>query len=264
MKEKYKVLIISMILIILSLVTYYAHCVLKTHIIFTHLFYIPIIIAVIWWRKKGILVSVAAAMILIFFNIFVEKRFNCFSDYVRSIMFIVVAVTANYFTQQLVKLQDHIKSRNDQLQNTLEETEIQLRESRIALAQKNLDLQNIIEQIDEEKERIKKNICDNVTKIILPAVKKFELSGVDNKIIEMFEGNLKGITSSFGAKLNPSMTSREIEISNMIKSGMSSKEIAEILHISPGTVEIYRNNIRRKLGIVNKNINLATFLNTEN
>ena len=56
------------------------------------------------------------------------------------------------------------------------------------------------------------------------------------------------------------LTQREIEICNMIKSGLTSKEIARVLNVSYRTVETHRNNIRNKLEITKKGINLITYL----
>ncbi|MGA1825533.1 MAG: helix-turn-helix transcriptional regulator [bacterium] len=56
------------------------------------------------------------------------------------------------------------------------------------------------------------------------------------------------------------LTLREIEICNLIKNGLSSKEISNLLYISLPTAEKHRNNIRKKLGIVKKNINLSSYL----
>lgn len=47
------------------------------------------------------------------------------------------------------------------------------------------------------------------------------------------------------------LTKRELEIVNMIKDGLSSKEIAEKLFISKRTVEVHRYNIFRKLDVNN-------------
>ncbi len=53
---------------------------------------------------------------------------------------------------------------------------------------------------------------------------------------------------------------REIEICNMVKAGLRSKEISSLLNVSPQTVEKHRKNIRRKLKLTNKSTNLASFL----
>ena len=46
----------------------------------------------------------------------------------------------------------------------------------------------------------------------------------------------------------------------MVKMGKRSKEIAEIMHLSPGTINIHRKNIRRKLDIAHQKTNLQSML----
>jgi len=48
----------------------------------------------------------------------------------------------------------------------------------------------------------------------------------------------------------------------MIKNGLTSKEMADLLNISPQTIEKHRAHIRKKLGIVNKKLNLPVVLKT--
>lgn len=48
------------------------------------------------------------------------------------------------------------------------------------------------------------------------------------------------------------LTSREFEISLFVASGCTVKETASKLELSPRTVEYYLTNVRRKLGVRNK------------
>jgi len=54
---------------------------------------------------------------------------------------------------------------------------------------------------------------------------------------------------------------REIEIIKLIREGLSSKEIADRLHISSRTAEVHRHNILKKLGLKNT-ASLVSFINT--
>ena len=47
----------------------------------------------------------------------------------------------------------------------------------------------------------------------------------------------------------------------MVRSGMATKEIADFMNISIDAVDFHRKNIRKKLGINKKGINLYTYLN---
>jgi len=79
----------------------------------------------------------------------------------------------------------------------------------------------------------------------------------------MIKYHLGKLTSSFGSKITKksfNLTPREIEVSNLVKGGLTSKDISNLLNISYRTIEKHRRNIRQKLGISNKRINLTSFL----
>ncbi len=134
-----------------------------------------------------------------------------------------------------------------------------------AIEQKNMALREILEQIEIEKARIKEGVVMNVEEVLIPALKKMRRKGtkLDKKYIDILEQNLKDLTSSFGIRVSEDhfkLSPREVEIANLIKNGVSSKEIVGMLNISFKTVETHRNRIRKKLGLVSKDINLTTYL----
>lgn len=55
--EKIKFVVMVILLSIACFLTYYFHAILKSHILFTHYFYIPIVLASIWWKRKGLIVA---------------------------------------------------------------------------------------------------------------------------------------------------------------------------------------------------------------
>ncbi|HOX00569.1 MAG TPA: hypothetical protein PK545_08080, partial [Deltaproteobacteria bacterium] len=59
-----KVGIMACLVVACAFLTYYYHAVMASGVIFTHLFYIPIVLAGIWWRKKGVAVSVLLGLVL--------------------------------------------------------------------------------------------------------------------------------------------------------------------------------------------------------
>ena len=88
---------------------------------------------------------------------------------------------------------------------------------------------------------------------------------IDNlEKIKTIESNLNNIADSYGFNLtnkSNNLSPREVEICNYIKTGLRSKEISKLLHISETTVISHRNHIRRKFKIDNTKINLTTYLN---
>jgi len=87
------------------------------------------------------------------------------------------------------------------------------------------------------------------TKKILHAIRQV-LSGqiyvsekMSSKILEIFSGRRSGVASSPVEKL----TDREFEVFQLIGLGLSTKQMAEQLHLSTKTIEVHRTNIKAKL-----------------
>ena len=142
----------------------------------------------------------------------------------------------------------------------------ELEEQNRLLQEKNMALCELMNQLQLEKKRIGDQVISNVERIVLPLISKAKTmhsTGV-MPYLNLLEENLKEITSSFGNRLVRdfnTLTQKEVEICGMIKRGISCKEIGKLLSISHRTVETHRNRIRRKLGISDSAVNLATFLN---
>ncbi len=144
-------------------------------------------------------------------------------------------------------------------------TEDILREQKKSLEQKNIALSEVLRQIEIEKRQMEDNVIANAENLLLPTIQKLGLTGTSRKYAQLLRKNLEELTSSFGTRLadkKAGLTSKEIEICNMIKNGLTSKEIARLLNTSLLTVEKHRNNIRNKLGIANKKLNLSSTLRT--
>lgn len=158
-------------------------------------------------------------------------------------------------------------SEQKKAEKALFESEQQLKNQNQLLKEKNIALREVMNQMILEKKNLEERVMDNVDQFLLPIVDKLKNSGsqIDIGYLTLLEDTLKQLTSAFGnnlARCMPRFTPRENEICNMIRSGLSSKEIARILNISHRSVETYRNYIRKKLGIINQKVNLATFLST--
>lgn len=142
-----------------------------------------------------------------------------------------------------------------------------LKNQKLVLEQKNIALREILEQLGIEKKQIKDQMMDNISHIFLPLLEKIKLEGnnIVKQYIDLLKKSIEGMMTSynFGQKISQSslkLTSKEIIICNMIRTDLTSKEIAKLLHNSPETIEAHRNNIRHKLNIANKKINLSTYL----
>ncbi len=141
--------------------------------------------------------------------------------------------------------------------------ENELSANRKSLETKNVALAEILGFLELEKKKISTNVIANAENRILPIIQKLKLKGESCKYVDLLKKNIQELTSSFSTNLTETgykLTPREIEICDLIKHGLTSKEIAKLLNISYGTIERHRNNIRSKLDIVNQNTNLSSYL----
>ncbi len=134
-----------------------------------------------------------------------------------------------------------------------------------ALKEKNIALREVLNQIDNGKKQIGRQIQSNIDRIVMPILSKLETRvGPDQKdYITLLRSSLEEITFPFVNKLEAkytSLTPREVQICNMVRNGLTSKEIASAMDTSELTVRKQRKNIRRKLGISHDKINLSSFL----
>ena len=89
-KEKYKILIMAILLGISCFLTFYFHVIFETGVVFSHFFYIPIILAALWWKRKGLVVAVFLATLLIFSSFFIRPNVETVNDLIRAPMLIAI------------------------------------------------------------------------------------------------------------------------------------------------------------------------------
>jgi DNA-binding CsgD family transcriptional regulator len=148
-------------------------------------------------------------------------------------------------------------------EKTIKNSEAKLRIQKTALEKKNISFKELIKHIDEEKNKLKEDITININRTLMPVITELEKSEDPHKYIGLLKLHLEDMQSAFGRRItdgNYNLTAREVEISNLIKGGARSKDICNLLNISYETVEKHRKNIRKKLGISNKKVNLFYFL----
>jgi PAS domain S-box-containing protein len=150
-------------------------------------------------------------------------------------------------------------------ESLLKSSEEALRTKNIELERKNMALTVVLEQIEQQKQQIKNDVINNVEDLLIPILEQLMIKGskIDETYLNLIKRSLEDLTSSFGHKITQEslkLTPREIKICSMIRRGLSSKEIANLLNISLNTVGRHRHSIRKKANITNKNMNLNSFL----
>jgi PAS domain S-box-containing protein len=152
------------------------------------------------------------------------------------------------------------------VEKALIESESKLRIHSEELKESNTALKVLLKQRENDKHELEANILSNVKKLILPYVENLKRNrsmSQELAYLNIIESNLNEIVSPFSLRLSSTFlgfTPKEIQISNLVKDGKQDKDMSEILNISLETVKSHRQNIRKKLGIYKKRVNLRTYL----
>ncbi|MCJ7538601.1 MAG: LuxR C-terminal-related transcriptional regulator, partial [Desulfobacterales bacterium] len=134
------------------------------------------------------------------------------------------------------------------------------------LEELNVALKVLLKQRENDKKDLEDNFMHSVKNLVLPYIEKlknFNLSPNQKIYIEIMESNIDEIVSPFARELSSNyfnLTPTEIRVANLIKQEKTTGEIAQMFNISESAIIFHRHNIRKKLGLHNKKINLKTYL----
>ena len=126
----------------------------------------------------------------------------------------------------------------------------------------------LMQQGIEAKTELEETVLLNAKELIAPFLERLKKSRLDSKqktYVNIIESNLNEIVAPLVrefSKINLKLTPTEIQVTNLVKQGKTTKEIAEFMNLATSTIDTHRNKIRKKLGIKNKKINLRTYLRT--
>lgn len=157
-------------------------------------------------------------------------------------------------------------SKRKQAEQALLQREQELEKNARHLEEVNRALKLMLDHRHIETQAVARNSSNNLKRHIAPYLEKLSACalGPDARIfVNILQTNIEdlintGSDSLFGKYRQ--LTPTEVHVADLIRQGMSSKEIAETLAVSPSTINIHRNNIRKKLGLLNTKTNLQTFM----
>jgi len=159
----------------------------------------------------------------------------------------------------------------------LKEVEAELQEARVKLEQRvqertselyesNIALAVLLKKREEDRGILAEQVVSNTANLVEPFLDRLSESGLNEQqmvLVDILRANINELTSPFTKNFSSKLirlTPAEIQIANMVKLGKRTKEIAEIMHLSPGTISIHRKNIRKKLELTHQKTNLQTVL----
>ena len=165
------------------------------------------------------------------------------------------------------KVQDRTRSLQFEIKRN-QEAQLELEKKNHEITDRNTALRVLLEQQEKARRDLERTIMENLKKNLFPYLDLLQnklKSREEEMLVSTIKVNINKISSTFTQELSSArlnLTPREVQIAEMIRQGKSSKDIALVFNLSVGTVDFYRNNLRKKLGIRNRKISLRNYLLT--
>jgi len=145
--------------------------------------------------------------------------------------------------------------------------EYQLINEKKMVEEKNIALRNVIKAMTLENEENVKELCRYASSQLEPMLNDLATEN-NSEIRRELKSDILQRMQTLKDHFNnreysdelTNLTHSESVVCNYIKSGYSTKEIAEKLNVSIDTVQTHRKNIRKKFGITDKSINLYSYV----
>lgn len=199
-----------------------------------------------------------------------------------------LALSAKWQTEQdltaaNLHLDQLVQERTKELSLTIEalelsnlkyrETTQQLQKAEAALAEKaedligtNQALQELMRKNEEDRREVEQKVLFTAHEMIEPYLDKLEKSPLDDyqqSFLKIIRTNLGEIVTPFMKDLAHKyfrLSPTELNIANLIRQGVSTKDIADQLKMTKRNVDFHRDRIREKIGIKNTKSNLRAVL----
>lgn len=158
-------------------------------------------------------------------------------------------------------------SQREILEATVAERTAALEQEKKQLQEMNVTLRTVMKSVDKDREAFQAGVADVVRTTMLPALNKLRKEpsvSIRSSYLDILEDQLLKLTPGGDYDRHAlllKLTPTEMKVCQFIQAGAATKDIAEALNLSVVTIQTHRRNIRRKLDLQNRNVNLYTFLN---
>ena len=181
---------------------------------------------------------------------------------------ITVAMARHCDLMEMRRLNKKLKKTIGTVEKRIQDRTRKLEEETKRLEESNIALKVLMEHRKEDQVQLQENVLHNIRKRVFPYIEKMTQCHLDTRqeqYLKIIVENLNDIISPFAPKLSQqvaTLTPAELMTADLTKQGKTTKEIAELLTLSPTTIATHKQRIRKKLGITNKKINLRTLLSS--
>jgi two-component system, sporulation sensor kinase E len=114
------VAVTCLILVACTIVTFYFLVILKTGLVYTHLFYIPIVFLSAWWHRKGIIMVSALVAFLLICNILCAPDISLINNLVRAAIFLFISVLTSTIFERRKKAEEALRESEERYRDLVE------------------------------------------------------------------------------------------------------------------------------------------------
>jgi tetratricopeptide (TPR) repeat protein len=180
-----------------------------------------------------------------------------------TIILIILAISG-LITTILALSRQIVKTKNIRLEKQRLSDEVEYKNKELAINVMNLLKKNefLVDHTNRLIEIQQKATDESIKKDILYLINSLQ-RGSGEEIWDEFELRFKQVHSGFYEKLlftYPDLTSNELKLCALLRLNLSTKEICELTGQRPGSLDVARSRLRKKLEITNSQTNLITFL----
>ncbi|PKN71558.1 MAG: hypothetical protein CVU54_00615 [Deltaproteobacteria bacterium HGW-Deltaproteobacteria-12] len=152
------------------------------------------------------------------------------------------------------------------MEEALRKRERELEEKYRNLEDANTALRVLLKRREEDKAELEEKVICNTRELISPYIENLKNTPMDShqrNQLPIFEQHINEIVSPFLRTLSakyPNLTPMETKVFTFIREGRTTKKTADMLNISARTVDVHRDNMRKKLGLKNRRANLRSHI----
>ena len=136
----------------------------------------------------------------------------------------------------------------------------------VGLEEANIALKVLLNERENERHALEEKVVCNINELTRPHLEKLaagNLSQRQQSLLDTIKSSLDDIASPLSRRFiieSSQLTPAESQVANFIRQGRTTKEIAALMRVATSTVDFHRLNIRRKLGLAKRRINLQSHL----
>lgn len=164
---------------------------------------------------------------------------------------------ARYDLEKAEREREIYRLENRQLEQENEHKTAELTSLSMRLVEKNRFIKEVRLAIEKVRDQVDEEQREGLSEIL----RKIKVNAGSNEDWQEFEGQFRAVHHDFIDRLSrrfPTLTPTELKVCTLIKTGLSSSEIASLFHVTRRNIDTHRYRLRKKLAI-ESSLSLSSF-----